>query len=74
MYQVLTWGTLAIEILLIGGVWVPFIRRSTVVIGVLFHLSLELTMNLFVFEWLMTIILLTFLFRVEKEEPVVELN
>jgi len=59
---------------MMGGVWVPSIRRATVAIGVLFYLSLELTMNLFVFEWLMIIILLTFLFHVEKNESVLEID
>ena len=65
IYQILTWLALATEFLLIWGVWIPAWRRNVVIIGVLFHLGLELSMNLFVFQWLMIIILLTFLFRVD---------
>lgn len=65
VYQTMTWLILAVEILLIWGLWVPSLRRSVVCIGVLLHLALELSMNLFVFQWLMIIILLTFLFKVE---------
>ena len=57
-----------IEILLIFGVWIPTWRRNVVIMGVLFHLGLELSMNLFVFQWLMITILLTFLFRVEDDK------
>ena len=68
IYQTLTWLTLAIEILLIWAVWVPSLRRKTVIIGVLFHLGLEVSMNLFMFQWLMIAILLTHLFRIRNDK------
>ena len=69
IYQAITWTVLIIEILLIPGLWIPSLKRIAVCTGVLLHLSLELSMNLFVFEWLMIIILLTFLFKVESATP-----
>lgn len=65
--QVSTWMTLAIEALLIWGVWVPTIRKQVVLLGILFHLALEVSMNLFAFQWLMIGILLTHLAPVTKE-------
>ena len=59
--QWLTWVAVAIEVLLIFGVWLPSIRRQCVLVGVGFHLLLELTMNLFLFQWLMILVLLTHL-------------
>ena len=51
-----------IDPVLFCPVWVPSLRRSTVLIGLGFHLSLELTMNLFIFQWLMIGILASHLF------------
>lgn len=63
IYQSLTWLAIAIECLLIFGVWAPSIRRKVVIIGLFFHLSLELSMNLFLFQWLMILILSTHLIQ-----------
>ena len=68
LYQTLTWLTLAIEILLVWAIWMPSLRKQTVMVGVLFHLGLELSMNLFMFQWLMIFILITHLFRVREQE------
>ena len=57
----LTWTALAIEILLPILLWFSGTRRLGVVLGVLFHLGLERTMNLFLLSWLMMIGLLAFL-------------
>jgi len=57
----LTWGTLAVEILLPILLWFSRTRRLGVVLGVLFHLALAMTMNLYLFPWIMIIGLLSFL-------------
>ncbi|MFN0007176.1 MAG: HTTM domain-containing protein [Planctomycetota bacterium] len=57
----LTWGTLAIEILLPILLWFAGTRRLGILLGVLFHLALGMTMNLFLFPWVMIIGLLAFL-------------
>lgn len=66
IYQALTWLAIAIECLLIFGVWTPSIRKQVVIIGILFHLSLELSMNLFLFQWFMILILATHLFPLSR--------
>lgn len=57
----LTWGTLAVEILLPILLWFSGSRRLGIVLGVLFHLALGMTMSLFLFSWIMIIGLLAFL-------------
>jgi hypothetical protein len=59
--RVLTWGTLAVEILLPILLWFASTRRLGIVLGVLFHLALDRTMNLFLLCWIMIIGLLAFL-------------
>ena len=56
-----TWLTLAIEMLLVVGVWAPRMRLPTIVIGILFHLAIELALNLFLFQWLMILLISTHL-------------
>jgi len=57
----MTWGVIAVEALLVIGVWIPSVRVKAVVIGILFHLAIEFSMNLFVFQWLMILVLATHL-------------
>ena len=64
--QLASWMTLAVELLLAFAVWVPSMWRQTVLIGIAFHLALELSMNLFLFQWLMVFILSTHLFVSRK--------
>ena len=59
--RVLTWATLAVEILLPILLWFARTRRLGIVLGVLFHLGLAMTMNLFLFPWIMIVGLLAFL-------------
>ena len=54
-----TWLVIAAELLLVFGVWIPQMRFPTIVIGLALHLGIELTLNLFLFQWLMILILLT---------------
>ena len=60
MINLLTWGTLVFEILLPVALWIPRIRWPVLTVTVLFHLSLEYSMNLFLFHWLMLVGLLPF--------------
>lgn len=60
-YRPMTWGVIAVEALLVIGVWIPSVRVKAVVIGILFHLAIEFSMNLFVFQWLMILVLATHL-------------
>ena len=59
--HLLTWGTLVFETLLPIGLWFPRTRGLALIVAVLFHLSLEYTMNLFLFHLLMLVGLLPFL-------------
>lgn len=59
--RLLTWGTLAVEILLPILLWFAGTRRLGIVLGVLLHLAFGMTMNLFLFPWIMIIGLLAFL-------------
>ncbi|MBI4865808.1 MAG: HTTM domain-containing protein [Candidatus Wallbacteria bacterium] len=58
--RLLTWGTLALELALGLLLWVPRLRRPLLAAGIAFHLSIELTMNLFLFQWVVLAALLSF--------------
>lgn len=57
----LTWTAISIELVLPFALWFKRTRQFAIVVGIVFHLSIELTMNLFLFEWLMILGLLSFL-------------
>lgn len=59
--KVLTWSTLVIELLLVFLIWPKKTRYYFIVIGVMFHLSLDLTFNLGVFEWFFIVTYLLFI-------------
>jgi hypothetical protein len=59
--RMFTWASLGIECWLPFGLWFPKTRRLSVMLGLLLHLSIELTMHLFLFEWIMMLGLITFL-------------
>ncbi|MFO0922797.1 MAG: HTTM domain-containing protein [Pirellulales bacterium] len=56
-----TYAALLLEIALPIALWIPKTRKWAVAAGILLHLAIELTMNLFLFEWVMMLGLLTFL-------------
>ena len=56
-----TWGALGIETLLPLLLWLPYTRRLAAVLGIAFHLMIEINMHLFLFEWIMMVGLMTFL-------------
>lgn len=69
--RLFTWSSLAVEFLLPIFLWVPRTRRLAVVVGILFHLGIEVTLNLFLFQWLMMLGLIAFLERRDRAyEPV----
>ncbi len=57
----ITWTSLALELILPFALWWPPTRRLAVVVGILFHLAIEATLNLFLFEWIMILGLIAFL-------------
>ncbi len=61
LLQICTWSVLLLETLLPILLWIPSTRRYAVILGILLHLGIELTMNLFLFEWIMIVGLLSFL-------------
>lgn len=59
--RLMSWGTLVLEAVVPIAVWIPRLRRPTVLVAIAFHLSLELLMNLYFFQWLMITGWLSFL-------------
>jgi hypothetical protein len=58
---IMTYGVLALEWLLPLALFLPRTRRYAIAVGIAFHLSIEWTMNLFLFHWIMILGLLSFL-------------
>lgn len=58
--RLLTWSTLVVEAALAVLLWIPRARYLMIVIGVAFHLFLDLTFNLGVFEWFFIVTFLLF--------------
>ncbi len=56
----MTWGVLALESLIPLALWWRPTRRWAVLAAIGLHLSIELTMHIFLFEWLMIVGLLSF--------------
>lgn len=59
----LTWSVMAFETLLPLGLWIKQTRRWFLLAAVLFHLGIDLNMNLFLFHWTMLVGLVAFLQR-----------
>ncbi len=74
MIQAMTWGTLALEWLLPVLLWPKRTRKAAVLVAIAFHLSIDWTMNLFLFHWLMILGLLAFLEYDELAWPVRKLR
>ncbi|MFY9255128.1 MAG: HTTM domain-containing protein [Fuerstiella sp.] len=58
--KLMTWTVLVAEVLLPLGLWVRETRRAAILGGIALHLSIEWMMNLFLFEWIMIVGLLSF--------------
>jgi hypothetical protein len=56
-----TWGTLLVEFALPVALWVRPIRNYAVLAGISLHLGIEVSMNLFLFQWVMMLGLLAFI-------------
>lgn len=56
-----TWSALTIELILPFALWFPRTRHWAVALALLLHLGIESSMNLFLFQWLMILSLLTFI-------------
>ncbi len=54
------WGIMAMELALPFGLWIPRTRPFAIAAGILMHLALEYSMNLFLFQWAMIVGLLSF--------------
>jgi predicted DCC family thiol-disulfide oxidoreductase YuxK len=61
LINVLTYGTLAIELALGTLVWVPRLRLYVLAAGVLLHLGIEYSLNIPLFGWLMVTSYLSFI-------------
>lgn len=59
--EIATWGTLLIEFLLPIALWIRPIRNYAILAGLALHLGIELSMNLFLFQWIMMLGLLSFI-------------
>lgn len=55
-----TWGVLVVECAIPLMLWFGETRRWAILLGVLLHLSLDYSMNLFLFQWLMLLGLMAF--------------
>jgi len=55
-----TYGTLVVEGFLPVALWVPRLRWLAIVMGALLHLGIECSMNLFLFQWVMLLGLVSF--------------
>ena len=69
--KVLTWSTLAIEFSLGTLVWIRQARYIVLAAGILFHLGLDLTLNIPYFQWVMIITYATFI-EPEHLEPILD--
>lgn len=56
----LTWGALFIEAALPVALWFRWTRKIAILAGLALHLGIEVSMNLFLFEWVMILGLLAF--------------
>lgn len=58
--KILTWSTLSIELALVFLLWPKKTRYYFIVLGMLFHLGLDITFNLGLFEWFFIVTFLLF--------------
>lgn len=59
--QLLSWGTLAIEAALFSLIWIKECRYYVIALAVMFHLIIDLHMNIPLFEWLMIVSYILFI-------------
>ncbi|WP_068142082.1 HTTM domain-containing protein [Roseimaritima ulvae] len=61
LIRLATWSVLVVETALPFALWYRRTRVAAVVLGIGLHLSIEYTMHLFLFQWIMVISLLSFI-------------
>ena len=59
--NLITWGTIAVELALATLVWVPRLRLYVLAAGVMLHLGIEYSMNIPLFSFMMIVSYVTFL-------------
>lgn len=59
--QLMTWGTLVLELALGILIWFKEFRKPLIIIGIIFHLGIEYMMSIPYFEWVMILLLVTFI-------------
>lgn len=59
--SLLTWATLGLELLLCTLIWYKPLRNCLVVLGIVFHLTMEYCLNIPMFQWVMIACLICFL-------------
>jgi hypothetical protein len=65
LYKVMTWGTLALELALWTLIWVKEFRYYVLFAGITFHLGLDVTMNIPLFQYIMISSYLNFVDPIE---------
>lgn len=60
LLRFVTWAVLLAEVFIAVGLWFRETRRWALVVAVCLHLSIELSMSLFLFQWLMLLGLIAF--------------
>ncbi len=50
--KLLTWSALLVEGTCYITVWLPALRKTSIVLMILFHVGIDLSMNMHIFEWL----------------------
>lgn len=63
--QLFTWGTLLFEFSFFSLIWIKEFRYPLLLVGLLFHLSIEYSMNIFLFEMVM---MSTYILFVQPED------
>lgn len=58
----LTWSTLAIEFSLFTLIWLKDLRYIVILLGLLLHASIDISMNLPIFQWLMMAAFIPFIY------------
>ncbi len=60
LIKILTWSVIALELTLPFALWCKRLRRPALALALLFHLITDYSMNLFLFQWIMIVGLLSF--------------
>ena len=71
LIRIATWGTLVEEIAMGTLIWIREFRYPMLVTGIVFHLMLDMIMNLQFFSWIMICSLLLFVFPEDAERCLV---